>query len=235
MTKRLVLFLLAVHFFYGCTSPKDTYYSFRVGTYALDTVKNFVYFDNLISYGNYLFEFRNKITYSTIMHGNVDSTTISYDTIGVYLLSGKNKLYYEFDTFAFNNKVVKVGKLTEKEMGFKFTFPPPDSTSDLSYAPVKKVILKNINYFVSEVVRSDKTKNDSMQSQAILVKNKNFNSLYKMNGVKFIDSNYCIVGFYFYDLKKKEGLLQEIESMRPLTKMEFDICANMVQNAKAGN
>jgi hypothetical protein len=221
-------------FLYGCTTEKEIYYSYQIGTYALDTAKKFIHKSNLISYGDYLLEFNTKMTISTIVHGDLDSTTISYDTMSVYLLSGTNRLYFEFDTFAINNTLSRVGKLTEKPFGFRFTFPPHDSTSDQSYAQAKKVVLNNINYFEAEIVSNDKTKNDSMQHQVILIKNKKFNSLYKMNGIKFPDGNYCIVGLYFYDLKNKGGILQQIESMRPLTEKEKDICAGMVKKSKSG-
>lgn len=69
-----------------------------------------------------------------------------------------------------------------------------------------------------------KTNYDTIKQEAVLIKNKKFNSLYKMDGIKFTDSNYCIVGFNIYDLKNKQNFLQEIESMNPLTKKQKYIC-----------
>ncbi len=63
----------------------------------------------------------------------------------------------------------------------------------------------------------------------LLIKSKKFNSVYNINGIKFTDNNYCIVGFYVYDAKKKEGFSEEINAMRPLTKKEKKICEMMVE------
>ena len=233
ITNNLIGFLIIAEFLYGCTTSKEIYYSYRVNTYTIDTVKHFIYSDNLISYSDYLFEFRNRMNVNRTVNGGFDSTSISYDTIGVYLLSGTtNKLYYEFDTFALKNKVVKIGILTDKQFGYKFTLPAHQSTSDVSFTPPKKKVINNIDCFITQIFSNNKTENDSMNVEMVLIKNETFNSLYKMNGVKFTDSNYCIVGLHIFFLKKKESFLQDIESMKPLTEKEKDICANMIKKSK---
>jgi hypothetical protein len=190
---------------YGCSTSKETYYSYTVGTYTFDTVKHFFYSDNLISYGDYLFEFKKKINIHRIVHKDSDSTSTYSDTIGVYLLSSTNKLYYEFDTFSLKHTVVKVGKIADKQFGLKFNSLDTGYPSDVSFKPAKKILINNINCFIAEIVSNNKIENDSIVQKIILIKKVKFNSLYKVNGIKFPDSNYCIVGFKIYDLMKKQN------------------------------
>ena len=233
VVRTLVSFLIIAQSFNGCAIIKEKYYSYKVATYTVDTVKHLIYYNNLISYGDYLFEFKDRVTINTDVHEGTDSiTSTSFDTIGVYLLSDKSKLYYEFDTFALKHNVVKIGRLTDKQFGFKFTFPAHQSTSDVSFTPPKEKVINNIDCFITQIVSNDKRANDSMNVEMVLIKNKTFNSLYKMNGVKFTDSNYCIVGLHILLLKKKESFLEDIESMRALTEKEKEICESMIKKSK---
>lgn len=232
ITYKLISFLIIIQFLYGCTTSKEIYYSYKVGTYSLHIVKNFIYSDDLISYDDYLFEFKIKININNVLHGDSDSTSIYSDTIGVYLLSGANKLYYEFDTFAIKNKVVKIGKFADKQFGFKFNFSGTDSTSNLSFTSPKEVVTNNIHYFITEIVSNNKTADDSINQKLLLIKNEKFNSLYKVHGIKFPDSNYCIVGFHIYDFKNRQSIFQEIESIKPLTEKQKKICASIVKKSK---
>ena len=230
---RLIKLFTSAVVLYGCTTPKEIFYSYKVNTYTTGPVKQFIYSNNLISYGDYLFEFKDRENRNRIVDSHSDTTYIHYDTIGVYLLFRIDKLYYEFDTFTLKNEVVKIGRLTEKEFGFKFSPTVTNSYADFSFTPPKHIIINNINCFITEIVPSKKIEDDSIKQELILIKNTKFNSLYKMNGIKFTDNNYCIVGFHIYDLNKKQGLLQEIESMRPLTDKEKAICESMIKKSKS--
>jgi hypothetical protein len=233
ITNKLISFLAIVQFLYGCTISKENYYSYKVGTYTIDTVKHFFYSDNLISYGDYLFEFKNRLNINRIIQGDSDATSTYYDTAGVYLLSGQDKLYFEFATFGLNNEVIKIGRLTDKQLGFKFNSLGTGPPSDGSFTPPEKTVINNINCFITEIISNNKRENDSIDQKIVLIKNKKFNSLFKINGIVYPDADYCIVGFHIYDLKNKENFLQDIESMRPLTEKEKSICAKMVERSKS--
>ena len=229
--KNLISFIIVAQIFHGCATIKEKYFCYKVGTYTVDTVKELLYSENLISYGDYLFEFKERINLVTNMYGSESTITEYHDTIGVYLLS-KNKLYYEFDTFALKNNVVKIGKIIDKTSGFKYTFPPANAVSDVSFTPPKKTVINNIPCFITQIVSNNKTVNDTMNVEMVLIKDKTFNSPYKMNGVKFSDADYCIVGVRLYLLKKKAAFLQDIQSMRQLTDKEKAICESMIKKSK---
>lgn len=234
IAKNLMSLILIVQLIKGCATIKEENFSYQVTTYTLDTSKDFIYYNNLISYGAYLFEFKNRINIVTNIHGPKSRITAYADTVGLYLLSNNN-LYYEFDTFALKNELVKMGKLSDKQSGYKFKVLNVTATSDLSFTPPKDTVINNIKCFIAGIVSNDQTAKDTIKQEVILIKNKNLNSLYKMNGIKFPDRSYCIVGFRIYDLKNKLSFLQEIESLKPLTEKEKEICARMVKQSKLIN
>lgn len=198
----------------------------------MDTVKRLITSTTVISYGDYLFEFINLVKVNrSVTHGS-ESTFIYLDTIGVYLLSGVHNLYFHFESFALNKEIIKSGYLNDKESGYKFQNLKKEINSGLSFALPKKKVINNIDCFISEIVSNNKMNNDTIKQEVLLIRNKKLNSLYKMNGLKFYNSNYNIVGFRIYDLKNKQAFVQEIETLRPLTQSEIDICVSMIKKSK---
>ena len=229
---KLMGFLLIFIFSLCCTASKDGY-SYNTVTYVIGQSKQPLYYDNLITYGDYLFEFRRVKSVRTTMHGDSSgATSIDYDTVGVYLLLGTQRLFYEFDSFALNGRIIQVGKLEDRPDGQKISFSNKGTNSHSSYGPLKKVVINNISCFITGVIPENKTGVDSITQKVLLLKNPTFNSLFKLSGIKYPDSNYCIVGFQMYDSKHKESLNQEIESMRPLSRKEKEVCANMIKASK---
>lgn len=224
---------LVIFFLYGCKGANEIYYSYKSNWYAYDTEKRFITSNSLISYGDYLFEFKKRTNLEDGFRGESDSvtSTIHFDTIGVYLLGGKNRLYYEFDTFAFENKIVKAGKLSEKKFGQ--LYPDPISSEEIGYSAPVDTVINNIICFYSTVVPRNRNAIDSTVVKVILLKKPNFNSLYKIGGGEYPDKDYCIVGFSAYSFKNNDGFVQEVDALRPLTEKEKSICKSMLMKTKA--
>ena len=224
---------LVIFFLYGCKGANEIYYSYKSNWYTNDTEKRFITSSSLISYGDYLFEFIKKTNIENELRGESDSVTSSiyYDTTGIYLLGGENRLYYEFDTFAFENKIVTVGKLSEKKIGQ--LYPDPISSEEIIYSTPVDTVINNIICFYSTVVPRNRNAMDSTDVKVILLKKPNFNSLYKIGGGEFPDKDYCIVGFNVYSFKNNDGFVQEVDALRPLTEKEKSICKSMIIKSKA--
>ncbi len=232
-----MIFLSCAGLLYCCTASKKTYYSYKENTYIIDSVKHLLYDSRLISYGDDLFEFRTKVGLQRSMKGDsLLSESRSYDTVGVYLSSGANKLFYEFDRFSLENNVIKVGKLENKPFGESFTFSTSEPRANVSYGPLARKVINDVPCFVSTIISNNPlTADDSVNQKVLLIKNPHFNSLFKIRGLKFIDSHYCIIGFQLYDRKQKQGFFQEIDQMRVLTEGEKAICKNMLEASKQYN
>jgi hypothetical protein len=229
-----MIFLTCAGFVYSCTASKKIYYSYKENTYIIDSAKHLLYDTRLISYGDDLFEFIIKAGLHRSMKGNsLLSESRSYDTVGVYLLSGANKLFYEFDKFSLENNVRKVGKLENKPLGERLKFSTSEPKANVSYGPLERIVINNIPCFASTVISNDSlAADDSVNQKVLLIKKPHFNSLFKIRGVKFIDSHYCIIGVQLYDRKQKQGFFQEIDQMRVLTEGEKAICKNMLEASK---
>lgn len=161
-----------------------------------------------------------------------DSMFVAYDTIGVYLLSSTEKKFYEFDTFALNNKLLTSGELRENPFGLRLHASGEERDTTLSYGPLSKKTIGNIPYFFAEVISSNTSLETTLKQRVILVQGSQFYSLFKINGINYPDSNYCIIGFQMYDTEKEAGVIQEIKSLRPLNKKEKAICENMIKKSK---
>lgn len=228
--------ILLVQFLYSCKTSKEIYYSYKVDSYTIDTVKRLFASSSLISYGDYLFEFKKRTNIREVLHGETGAITSStdYDTTGVYLLSNTDGMYYQFDTFALKNEISKTGKLADKEFGVRLTSPNNhDTTETVMYKTIPlDTIINNIKCFYVDIVSKNKSANDSINQRVILIKSAGFNSVYRINGAKFIDNDYCIVGVYFYNLNQKQGFLEELDSLLPLSDKEKNICESMVKKTK---
>ncbi len=228
----ILITILAIQFLFGCKGSNEIYYSYKSNWYTIDTVKRFITSNSLISYGDYLFEFKRTTKVINELRGESDSVTSSiyYDTTGVYLLGDKNRLYFEFDTFALENKIVKTGKLFQKPFGQ--LYPDSISSEEVIYSTPVDTVINSINCFYSRVVPRNRNGRDSADVKVILLKKPKFNSLYKIGGGKFPDKDYCIVGFNAYSFKNNDGFVQEVDALRPLTEKEKSICKSMLMKSK---
>ncbi len=234
-TWRILNSFLVVLFLYCCKMPKEVYYSYKVNSYAIDTTKRLVTSNNLISFGDYLFEFNVKINIKNELlfeSGGVKSS-IEYDTVSVYLLQNNNLYYYELDTFSIKNKVIKTGKLWEKLYGQHFDSSDLVQSKSSPYIFPVDTVINNIQCYYATVNRANKNSGDYNEIKIILIKKEKFNSLNKIGGAVFPDKGYCIVGIDAYSFKNNDGFVQEIEALRPLTEKEKRICESMISRSKS--
>ena len=237
MHKPYNIFCVAVFFFFigGCHTSKNAFYSYEVNLYATDSAKHLISPTRVISYGDYMFEFKIRTNINTEIYPNPDSvvSSTSYDTIGVYLISKEKQNFFEFDTFDLKSNIVKSGKWTEKETGTLLKPLEKDlkPNKNAIFSSQRDTIINNILCFYSSTF-SKKSDGDTIEEKLISVRNRYLNSLYKIQGIKFEDDSFCIVGFSFFDPKSKEMSYQDINNLISLTEKERQICESMVKKAK---
>lgn len=228
-------FISLLFFNAGCRPALKNCFSYSLESYSLEKTKKLLTTSHLMSYGNYLIEFKMVTNYNTTLTGEtgIPIRTISFDTVGVYLLanSNGNKLYYEFDTFSLSNRIVKWGDVSEKEFGRHYINNTQYASQDsfILQKPVKRKVGDSECYFSG--VKSKFNNNDSINFELLLIKDKSFNSFYKFNGFNFTDNQYCITGISFFDRNKNEGFVEEIGKLRFLKPNERAICEAMVQKS----
>jgi hypothetical protein len=235
----LMIFFIVIAMLNSCKYTNKVFYSYTSINYDVGGGKkeNLQITSKLISYDECLFEFKiRKNTNDTVfMESNKKISSVSYDTNGVYLLPYKANRYFEFDTFALNNTIIKTGNITDKELGQKF---PAYNDTSLNYyknKTPKDTTIYGQHYFYVDSLLKNKDGADSVLSKLLLFKNRNFISNYKMGLANFNDKEYCPVGYHVFYYEKKVELLGIIEDMRPLTKEENKICASMLKKVLGGN
>jgi hypothetical protein len=223
----------------SCEPSNKISYSYMSSNYGIENgdKKDLGITSRLISYNDYLFEFKVKKNTidTTFMESNRVVTRIYYDTLGVYLLSHRNKLYFEFDTFSLNHKIVRVGNITDKAFGQKFVYLK-DTISDFYRGKVPKdTTIYGQHYFHIDSMLKNKDGQDSILSKMLLFKNPNFMSVYKMEGNNFADKEYSVVGYHIHYYANNIDVFGIVEGLRPLDKEEEKICALMIKKSLNSN
>ncbi len=237
--KSIGYFFIALVFFAACKPAGVMSYSYKADTYIIGKDRRFQSANRLISYGDYLFEFKMKVQFNSEYdydkqqnEQNLRSITAKYDdTIGVYLLA--NKQYVEFDTFAISGTIVQRGNLADKPAGARLG----DGKQAINYTPPfisvpKDTIMNEVSCHYTEVLGDlAHPVSDTMGTGFILVKNRRLNSLYKAFGLTCMNNEFCIVGIYQYHKWLNEALIEDLAGLRQLTKAERAICESLIQKA----
>jgi hypothetical protein len=232
--------VLILYLFTGCTSAQKLFYSYKIDNYSTDTSKILLSTSRVISFNDYVFEFKMRENNFLEFEQNIEenrtllkNSSTRYDTVGVYLLTNDQR-YFEFDTFAVSSKLVNKGHIWEKEEGVKFNPLKMDTTGKGSVVPLnltlpKDTVINNVSCYYAEIIRSKPT--DKIGTKYFLVKNKQFNSLLKLQGLKWVTEDYCIIGLEQYLYDGRERYIQEPANLRPLTTAERKICESLIQKA----
>jgi hypothetical protein len=223
----------------GCSINNDKFFSYKINTYSVEkNSKRLITSSAVISYNQFLLEFKRKdnIEWESNSTGII-KTTIKYDTVGVYLMSSENKIYYEFDTFFVKNKVVRVGKRSEKKFGQHFS---NNDSVKLDIGLYEKPLLKdtlinNIKCVYFKAIPKIKEVKDSFENKVFLIKNKYLNSINKIAGGIYSSKEYCIIGISIINRITNNGIIMEIEGFRKLTEGEEHICKTLIDKSKNCN
>ena len=238
MKKASILIFLTAIVFLSCNTSNKAGYSYTTTTYSVSPdqeISDLHFTSRLISYGGYLFEFKIRISFFQEMDGAsgiVTDLPTRYDTIGVYLLDGKKRTYYEFDTFALAAKIVSTGKLNKKPFGQKLPDSISGSLKKYIKKPLKEILSNGIKLYAYDTLFKNTLGVDSVSTVVYFFKDPGFTSLYKLSDGDFINPDYCMVGFRIVDFVKNTEIVNTLESCRLLTNNEIKICNNIIAALK---
>lgn len=231
------LILICQFYLLGCKTSKIdgfiyvTSWSLTDGSISQEINKT-----NYISYKNYLIEFKKIIKFDRQITPFSDSTSYKIDTSGgLYII--KNNKYFEFENFAKNINWSNSGDIEKKPSGihipkWEASKEKTISKNNLSFGIPVDTIINGIHCFSVDILEIEKAKNDSLKTQYLLYKNKNLISWYKVSGLHFTDSKYCVIGTIQKNLNTGEVFKDEILEMRRLTPKELEICESLIKKIK---
>lgn len=220
--------LILSSFCASCQFGKKSYYSYNLVTHGnTNTSKDHIFmYSSLISFEGYVFEFKTRTYLEETKCG--DSSVVKslyYDTTGVFVLCQQNKKYYEFDSFKLNSKLLDSGSIFEKKYGITISEPQKNDSFNIDFKDVKEISVNGINCY-SITLRSDKMQGQSQD--LILIKNRHFNSPYRVYGANLKNNDYCIVGYRMFDSTDKQWVNQEIKNLHPLAEEQVKICKYLI-------
>lgn len=229
------LFLISVFFITNCKTASKNF-SYKISTYSIEnnTKTNQVYLSSyLISFNNYLFEFNVGVSTidSIFSESNKSNRHYKYDTLSVFILDSKNRFFYEFDKFENDNKLLNSGMFSKKLSGMRLADTSQKLTKVLYEKKMHDTILWNTKlHYIIDIQKNLKNK-DSVNAFIFYLKNKNFTSLYDLMSAKYNDE-YSMIGFSYNFIEQKQTLEGTLDNLRPLTRLEEEICFGMIKKIK---
>lgn len=184
---------------------------------------------SFISFGAYLFEFKLALRFNNIV--DIEANSIEgqtwYDTIGVYLLNPVSRTYVEFDSLHPNARLVKRGKISEKEFGFKYRDTATDYFAPYATEELRDTVLWNhqLLYIPFEINEN----NETYTSTIFFSKNPLLNSPFDYVYSKFSKPKLSMVGYTLFFEDKKQKLELRFENEKVLDRSWQNTCKKLIE------
>lgn len=184
-----------------------------------------------LSFNTYLFEFNVRVTkYDSILGGsNQIFRRVEYDTLSLFVLAPDTRMYYEFNTFDTNNKLIASGPFSKKPAGMRLLDTVQKSTESKYEITLKDTMLWNQKLYYFSEIQKDRSNQDSVLANVFFLKEKNFTSLYDLMTTKFVNPSFSMVGFSYHYIEQKIVAQSVLKNLRPLTSKEEAICSSIVK------
>jgi hypothetical protein len=191
---------------------------------------------NYISFKPYLFEFNIRVNQHNSIRQNTGQSLVhfTFDTSNIYLIDVNKKLFFEFDSFKSNAKMISSGQLQNKNFGAILK----ENKSIEADTFFKKSILrdtvifgKNLYYYPS--FQKNVNNSDSVITNIYFMKNPYLISIHDIPNRLMKDESYSMVGFSVHLIEKELTVTDELENFRILTRFEEKICVDMINKMRA--
>lgn len=226
------VFLIFSLFFLGNNSFAQQAISFEQKTISItDTIQELVLVSRFISYGNFLFEFKMAKwdSVEVFTESKIINSKSFEDTVGVYLLNPISRTYVEFDSLHPNAKLVKRGKISEKEFGFRYRDTATDYFAPYASEELKDTVLWNQQLLYIPFEINDK--NEKYHSTIFFSKDPSLNSPFDYVYSKFSKPKLSMVGFTLFFEDKNQKLELRFENVKELDKSWQNICKKLIEKA----
>lgn len=234
-----LFFVVLTFLCFGC-SIRGQNFSYSTKTYSIEKgiktdIKNH---GNYVSFPPYLFEFNIRVNqYDSIQSRTGQRmSSVTFDTASVYIIDPTKKLFFEFDSFRINAKLISNGQLKDKKFGIAFK---ENSTTGVDTAFKKDLLRdtvvsgKRLVYCSSVEKSVDNT--DSVLTHIFFLKKPNFISFHDVPNRLVKDRTYSMVGFSVRLVKQHLSVSSELEELRTLNRFEEKICTGMINAMAASN
>lgn len=236
--KLLNLFFTVTAFLCFACSTWGQHFSYNTRTYGIEeNIKTDIKIHgNYISFTPYLFEFNFSIAQYDSIQPNTGQKMpfFTFDTAHIYLIDTNKKLFFEFDSFKTNAKIISSGQLQNKEFGALFKenrVIEADTafTEDLLRDTI--AFGKKLSYYSS--IEKNVNNSDSVITHIFFLKQPNFISIHDIPNRLVKDGSYSMVGFSVHYIEDNLTISNELEDFRVLNRFEEKICVDMINTMSA--
>lgn len=191
---------------------------------------------NYISFPPYLFEFNITLQMYDELHAITGHKTspATFDTGSVYVIDAAKKIFFEFNSFEANAKIISSGPLQDKKFGVSITENAEvEAATGLTEDLLRDTVAfgKKLSYYPS--VEKNANNQDSVITCIFFLKQPNFISIHDIPNRLVKDRLYSMVGFHLQHLELDESASVELEELRALSELEEKICDGMIKTMLA--
>jgi len=237
MKKGTILLIVIIFFYSGCSTQIHNFsYSSILYSIQNNIKTDMKSHGNYISYKPFLFEFNiraNQINSLDEKTGKI-FTFFSFDTMSVHLIDTNEKMFFEFDSFKINSKIISNGEIQNKKTGVSLVENNAINDDTTFRGNVLKDTLvwgKKLLYYSSGLKNIKNA--DSVITTIFFIKKSNFISIQDIPNRLIKDELYSMIGFSVHLVEKNEYVIQELDDIKILTMNDDKICADMVKRMLA--
>lgn len=223
----------------GC-SLLGQHFSYSNKMYAIDiendTKTDMKIHENYISFKPYLFEFNIRVNqYDSIdQHSGQRLFRFTFDTASIFLIDISKEMFFEFDSFTTEAKLLSSGKLQEKKYGTQFSEKKQlEADTFLKKSLLKDTTLWDKKLFYYSSVQKNLQNADSVITHVFFIEKPHFVSFHDIPNRLMKDELYSMVGFSVHLLDKHQKVTNELEKLRDLNRFEEEICVKMIDSMLA--
>jgi hypothetical protein len=216
---------------FGC-STRGQNFSYSTKTYSIEkNIKiDMKIHGNYISFYPYLFEFAIRVKqFDSVFSAGEKKSSVTFDTSNIYIIDITKKMFFEFDSFTANAKIISSGQFQDKKTGVAFK----ENKAIEAETGFKKDLLRDTTVFGKKLsyyssVEKNVENADSVITQIYFLKQPNFVSVHDISNRLVKDRLYNMAGFKVHLLQQNVSISNELEEFRTLNPSEERICKGMI-------
>jgi hypothetical protein len=237
-----VLFILSVIIYFAFKADEEKGFSYNVSSYFIkeNKIDTIPFHGDFISFKGYLFEF--KTIYRSASGITLDLKTGAetlnenswIDTVGIFVLDGTKRTFYEFSSFSDTCLFVRKGKISKKGSGIQFsdTLSTMQRDNCILEGDLRDTIINTQHVLYTGF--SQKAKIEPKVSilnagKMYFTKEKDFVTYFTFEIGSLTKENYPIVGVEGFVADKQGIFKMMLEDIKPLTPNQEKICNHLVK------
>ena len=172
--------------------------------------------------------------YDSVLQTGERFSSVTFDTADVYVIDPAKKLFFEFDSFKTNARIISSGQLHNKKFGVLIENKAATEADSIFNGDLLRdtVVSGNKLLYFSSVEKNIRNA-DSAITHIFFLKAPNFISIHDIPKRAVKDGSFNMVGFNIHLIEQNVSVSNELEEFRTLNRFEEKICTGMINTMLA--